>query len=521
MTPTVGTFRGSVQIRASCAATTDLACNLAAAAGGTASATASNLQPGTYIIWVDGAAGLVGSFSLNVQVTAPSLPPSNDLCIAPASLFPDGGAAGLVNGTLAFANDNYSGSCTNNGGRDVVYAFSTTGGQRFTAQATVGGTAFDGGLFRPTLFVRHADGCLSDGGMATSSVVAAAPGCFNTVGYGENGRIEISDLDAGAYLLVVDSFRNISSIVSPSPSFQLEASLTAQLPVPANDSCAAPQALTLTGGSAVAFGTTRNSQNDHVGLTCSTAGSGTGSGDVVYSFTTPAQGGPDGGVFARVNVASLNAQEYTPAVYLRSTCLTDAGSQFGCSSLDTSATAQATLYAQALLPSTEYFVWVDSSSTTATRTGPFRVQVDVAGASANDTCAGAIPLTANVSVAGTTLGSSPDYSSSNIYTGGGCSSALSGPEVVYTYTSTTAGPVTIAVQPQRGFDVGLAVMSACTAASCIATADPNNNGDQEVITFNATASTTYFIFVDSFSTAAGGNSSNPRSVGGFIVSVTQ
>lgn len=521
MTPTVGTFRGSVQIRSGCGGSTDLACNLASTAGGAASASATNLQPGTYIIWVDGAAGSVGSFSLNVQVTAPSLPPSNDLCTSPALLFPDGGSAGLVNGTFAFANDNYSGSCTLNGGRDVVYAFSTTGGQRFTAQATVGGTAFDGGLFRPTLFVRHADGCLADAGMASSSVVAAAPGCFNTVGYGENGRLEISDLDAGSYLLVVDSFRNSTSITSPSPTFQLEASLGAQLAVPANDSCAAPQVLTLTGGSAVAFGTTRNSQNDHVGLTCSSAGSGTGSSDVVYSFTTPAQGGPDGGVFARVNIASLNGQEYTPAVFLRSSCQTDAGIQVACSSADTTSYAQATVYAQALLPSTEYFVWVDSSSTTATRSGPFRVQVDVNGTSANDTCAGAVPLTANVSVPGTTLGAAPDYSSSNIYTGGSCTSSLSGPEVVYTYTSTTAGPVTVAVQPQRGFDVGLAVMSACTATSCIATADPNNNGDQEVITFTATANTTYFIFVDSFSTAAGGNSPNPRSVGGFIVSVTQ
>jgi hypothetical protein len=148
--------------------------------------------------------------------------------------------------------------------------------------------------------------------------------------------------------------------------------------------------------------------------------------------------------------------------------------------------------------------------------------VDVAGAAAaNDTCAGAIALTSNTSVAGTTLGAANDYTSTNTYTGGACTASFPGSELVYTYTSTTAGQVTVVVRPQRGFDVGLAVTSACAAGSCIATSELNNNGDQETITFTATASTTYFIFVDSFTNPAGGNSSNPRSPGGFILSVAQ
>ena len=49
----------------------------------------------------------------------------------------------------------------------------------------------------------------------------------------------------------------------------------------------------------------------------------------------------------------------------------------------------------------------------------------------------------------------------------------------------------------------------------------NLNGDPETITFAATVGTTYFIFVDSFSNSAGGNSSNPSGQGGFILSVQQ
>ena len=54
-----------------------------------------------------------------------------------------------------------------------------------------------------------------------------------------------------------------------------------------------------------------------------------------------------------------------------------------------------------------------------------------------------------------------------IVTGGSCGDTLDGADVVYSFTTTTAGPVTVRANPQRGYNLDLAVVSACTASSCI------------------------------------------------------
>jgi hypothetical protein len=179
---------------------------------------------------------------------------------------------------------------------------------------------------------------------------------------------------------------------------------------------------------------------------------------------------------------------------------------------------------QGLSPQTDYYVWVDTSGT-SNRSGPFHLQVDVATTNpVNDTCAGALPLPFNTSVPGTNLGAAADYSRSNIITGGtSCSHALDGADVVYTFTTTTAGPVTVRADPQRGYNLDLAVMAnSCAAGNCVATVDPTSAGDPAIITFNATANTTYYVIVDAWSSSAGGNNvSNPTGRGGFVLSVSQ
>ena len=107
-----------------------------------------------------------------------------------------------------------------------------------------------------------------------------------------------------------------------------------------------------------------------------------------------------------------------------------------------------------------------------------------------------------------------DYSSTNTFYSGAaaCTSTWSGPVVAYSFTTTTAGTYTVRVVPQHGFDVALAVLSACAINSCIATADPGFASDPETIVVNATANTTYTVVVDSFTTGSSG-------LGGFTVSV--
>src|SRR5207302_2025394 len=82
-------------------------------------------------------------------------------------------------------------------------------------------------------------------------------------------------------------------------------------------------------------------------------------------------------------------------------------------------------------------------------------------------------------VTGSTLGASDDLGAA-FYTGGRCGQdAFPGADVVYKYTSTAATPVTVTVTPERGFDVGLAVLSACSEDSCLRTEDIGFQGELE------------------------------------------
>jgi hypothetical protein len=434
------------------------------------------------------------------------------LCTSPLPLFADGGTFSIVSGTTAGAASNYS-ACLGSGGPDVVYSFSTTGNQKLTARVTP--TNSD---LQPVVYLREATACQADAGLtATDGGLANYPGCMTSQWFSYPANLVSSNLPAGDYLLFVDSN---SSAANRQGAFSLEARLSAPDAPATNDTCATAEVLNFTpipnsnAGSATLSSSTRGVANDHAGSSCATTASAAGN-DVVYRFTTPTTPGPDGGVMVRATVTSENMVEYLPALYLRTACATDAGEQLGCNNT-TSSPYHTVVLAGGLLPSTDYYLWVDTSSTTASQ-GPFSLRVDVAGEPPpNDTCTGAIPLPLNTSVAGTTLAANNDYT----YSGAGCSNSLPGPDVVYTFTTTTAGTYTVRVLPERGFDVGLAVQTGTCGGTltCVATADPNFSGQYETIVVNATAATTYYVMVDSWGSSITTSGSGR---GGFVVSVSQ
>ena len=138
----------------------------------------------------------------------------------------------------------------------------------------------------------------------------------------------------------------------------------------------------------------------------------------------------------------------------------------------------------------------------------------------NDTCPGAIPIVANTSYSGTTLSANPDYDDANAFSGGNCSNGdkLPGVDVVYSFTATTTGPLTVNVSPVRNFDVGVAVMAGnSNAGSCVDTRDIGFESDPEDLTFQATAGTTYYFVVDSYYNLNPVVAAYAR--GGFILSV--
>ncbi len=504
-TPGASSFRPAVTLVGSngCAALSQpLACNYGFTTGSTAHLTARNVPAGTYIVWVDGATATdSGAFTLNVAVKPATPPPANDTCLAPAPLFADGGSSSVVAGDLTQSFSQYSGSCVPFNGGDLVYAFTTTAEQKLDVKVTPTAPG-DAGLLWPAVYLREAGACLADAGFAArDGGFSNAPGCASAPAQGSEGHLVVSALPPGAYLLVVEGN---PAHLGP---FNVEAKLASVDPVPANDSCSAPRALDVSTGTALLVDDTRDAGDDHNTGACNLAGSASGP-DLVYRFTTPAIGGADGGVSARVMAYSNNAYEFVPSLTLDSAC--GPGAELDCQNVSVNSTSsQAVVFGDGLAPASDYFVWVDSAPGTL-KSGPFTLQVDVAVTPANDLCSAAAVLQANVSTPGSTLAANDDLDSNN---GTTCVDAFPGRDVVYVYTPTTSGPVTVTVVPERGFDPGIAVLTSCLPSSCIASADVVSSSQPESVTFNATAGTPYYLVVDSYS------ASGRTFRGGFVISV--
>lgn len=124
---------------------------------------------------------------------------------------------------------------------------------------------------------------------------------------------------------------------------------------------------------------------------------------------------------------------------------------------------------------------------------------------ANDTCAGAIRLSGNQTVTGTTEGAANDVDVA-LNASWCIRYATPGSDVVYSVTvpngaTLTAGLTTTATMA----DFQLLLLDGCNTACCFAGADSNGNGQAETLSYtNSTgASQTLFLVVDGYSTTEG------------------
>ncbi len=240
--------------------------------------------------------------------------------------------------------------------------------------------------------------------------------------------------------------------------------LTLALP-PANDTCSAPQALTL--ATPVAASTSL-AVNDYPGPLSATCGSLSVAGpDAVYSFTPSASGN-----FA----ITATGSGWTPTVWTSSSCGVAASCTWAGSS-------QQVVRGVAATP---FFITVDSFG--ATSSGSFTLDVQSIAAPPNDVCASAIPLTSGVTVNATTVGAVND-----VHPLPACSnSTRRNGEVVFSFTPPTSG--TWVFHETSPSDVLMWVSPSCDG-SCLAYID-----DPEDLPVTLTAGTTYYFFVEPWST---------------------
>lgn len=183
----------------------------------------------------------------------------------------------------------------------------------------------------------------------------------------------------------------------------------------------------------------------------------------VYTITTTTAGN------LTVNLSSSSLQ-----VFILSGCNTSACVAYG--------TSTATYFNA---PAGTYYIVVDGYQGTS---GTYTLSVSCP---APLDCSNAVPLTCGQSVTGSTIGASSNVPSYP------CQSSWdeSGPENVYTITTTATGDITATLSASSA-DVDVFILSSCSASSCLA------GGDVTATYYNAPAGT-YYVVVEGYQGASG------------------
>ncbi len=486
-----------------CTNTTNLACQNATSTAGTETVISYDRPAGTYYLVVETVGTSMGAVSVTVNLNPPTPMPANDTCAtAQALLLPANLSGYTTNSTHDYAVASGCGTAT---GPDVVYEVTTTTPGTLFARVTPRTAGY-----RPTVSVRELAQC-------TSGTTATTEGCITAPAVDAAAELQVSDLPAGTWYLVVDG--NIPG------SFDLQVTHSPFTPDP-NETCGSAELLTFSNGVSTLYGSTAGMTDDHQ-VTCSSTASAI-TADAVYRFSVPALQPGQTGYQARAVVRSLNFDEYTPALSMRSACADDtSASQGACASSTTSPFSAAGFVTSSqtnnpLVPGADYFIVVDGSTSTASKPGDGAYRLDVMMGPVPhpyDACAGASPLPTNTPVQGTTLGAGNDFTlAAGHYTNAAgtnlSSFSFAGMDVVYAWTAPATGTATVTLIPDPNYDPGFVVMSACAPDSAVAYADVGGSGRPDTASFEAQQGTTYYVVVDYFS-------STTTAVGGFELTVSQ
>lgn len=159
------------------------------------------LDPGTYPLWIEGAQGTQGPFTLRLVAAPPLAPPVNDAC--GSQTLPTLAAGVTQTGdTRAAANDDASDGCglppgsAGTSAPDLVWKLSLLSTQTVTITVTPE-PGLEGQLFRPVVTVRGP-------GLPACGTASATKACQAAQGYGQPVSLTVPNLASGTYLVWVD-----------------------------------------------------------------------------------------------------------------------------------------------------------------------------------------------------------------------------------------------------------------------------------------------------------------------------
>jgi hypothetical protein len=391
----------------------------------------------------------------------PTMPDLNAACMNAAKLQFTNNVAMVTGDTTSGVNNTSSPNCGGTG-NDLVYAFTITQAQTVDAVITPSGSSPN---YDPVISIRS---------VCTSEMPSDEVTC-NELGPGMAVTVD-AVLMPGTYWVWVDGYANSAG------AFTLQVTLSPPPTPPANENCTSTQALPAFANNMVSVtGDLRAAADDTAG-TCG----GAMGGDAVYSFTTTAAQS----VTATLT-ADASAPNYTPVVYIRTTCDSTAATDEVTCNLGFAgdvATVQV-----GYLPAGTYYVWTDADGMPG---GKFKLDVALGTPGpTNDSCFGPAPLTFNGNVATTAVDLTTahnDVTSPNCFTG-------DGPDLVYSFTLASAQRVTALVTPDMAsanFDATVSIRGTCSDANSELVCNDVGPG-MPVSVVKVLQPGTYYVWVDS------------------------
>ncbi len=460
--------------------------------GGPATLT-TDLEPGTYYLWVDSTIPLRGSFDLVLSVEQPEHQPLEQRsCAAAAAAQPLLSEAGTVTlqGTTYGGAHTTTGSCAQAKGPDAIYRVTLPAGATHSLFASVKRIG-EGTDFSPVLYVRS--DCASEAPGAERACVLESEG---------EAYLQLPAAQSGTYFIFVDSLGGWGG--------RYELTVTVGAPAPTSCAAAEQHPLTLEAGDPIVIDGHFDGLTNNATLYCESPFEAQHTGpDLFYRLEL--------GAFTGTRELVINLSVSNPAVnpglFLGHDECDLSGDNESIWTCNDGAPGAKTMVKRIVSGGSSYWLIVDSSDSTVdgslTRFGSYQLSIDLLPLGNTPGGGGCDnPILVTLPAAGGLVRLSANSGQGLAHGHTSCKTTDTGRELIYALDLLGPATVEAMVVPAAGsaFMGILELRTSCgsTAASCSTSFGAPQTGDSTYLKANATSEARHFLWVDEYKDGASG-----------------